>query len=345
MTSAEAIRKFAMQVLNTDGLEIGDPIVLEAITFIPIIKQVLPREERDYLTLSEALDEKVCKIFDKGTEVNHILFLNTGEFPILIEEGEIFLGDGTQDRICVGTVMVQPGDEVEVPVKCVHAPHSLRSGAAFGYGGKCSREMLTEMRGMKTRHAVHRAPVSTISQARVWNKVAGESMQETNISDQTQYTQTISARGKRAKKRSQTLKFHKNTVGVIVIDPEGQIKGMEIHRSPHNFRVRKDGVLESLEATVSWEKNEKGPCKNAKEPVKQLFTKLSKIKEGKDAMKQVEVDGLILNTAGISGEALSCEFYSGVCPHCAKPKPRKKGCPACGFEEDASEEMTFMSMA
>ena len=103
--------------------------------------------------------------------------------------------------------------------------------------------------------------------------------------------------------------------------------------------------MESLETNVTWKKGKNKPFKNAKEPVKQLFKKLSKVEEGKDAMQQIEVDGLVLNTAGISGEALSSQFFSGVCPHCAKPKPRKKACPACGFEEEASEEMTFMSMA
>ncbi len=345
MTSAQAIRKFAAQVINTDGLEIGDPVILEAITFVPIIKQVLPREERDYLTLSEALNEGACKIFDMGTQVNHILFQNLSEFPILIEEGEIFLGQGTQDRICVGTIMVAPGEEVKIPVKCVHAPHSLRSGAAFGYGGKCSRSMLSELRSLKGHHAVQGTPVSTISQTHVWDTVADETLSEADINDRTKYTETVQKRRARAKKRSDSLKFPENTVGLIVINPDGEIKGVEIHRSPHNFQVRKDGILESLETNVSWEKNKKGPYKSPKEPVKKLFTQLSKIEEEKDALKQIEVDGLVLNMDGVTGEALSSEFYSGVCPKCGRKKPRKKVCPECGFEEEASEEMTFFSLA
>ena len=75
-----------------DGLEIGSPVILEENTFIPITKHVPPKEERDYLTFSEALDENACNCIDKGTEVAHILFTNQGEIPILIEEGEIFLG-------------------------------------------------------------------------------------------------------------------------------------------------------------------------------------------------------------------------------------------------------------
>jgi restriction endonuclease S subunit len=87
MSKIDIIRKFAEQIANMEGMEIGSPIVLEEISFVPIIKQEVPIEERDYLSLSEALEKGVCKIIDKGTEVAHILFQNLGNLPILIEEG------------------------------------------------------------------------------------------------------------------------------------------------------------------------------------------------------------------------------------------------------------------
>ena len=341
MTTVAAIKKFAQQVYNTDGMDIGAPVILDEITFIPIIKQEVLREDRDYLTLSEALDEGLCKIIDKGTEVAHIIFQNIGEFPILIEEGEIFLGQGTQDRICVATILVQPGDTVEIPVKCVHAPHHLSSGAAFGYGGKCSREMLGDLRTMKRSSAAGKRGVSTISQQRVWNKVATEAMEE--VSDRSQYTQTIGVRRSKAKKHSDSLNFPKMTIGFIVIDADGNIKGIEIHHSPHNFKVRKEGILESLEADISWNKTGKGPFPKAQEKAKIFFKNLSEIKEGEHAQKQIEVDGMIINAAGVSGEVLTSKFYSSVCPECGKPKPRKAVCPACGAKEEADEEVAFMS--
>ena len=107
MSKTETIKKFATRVLNKDGLEISNPVFLDEVSFVPIIKHEIPQEERDYLTLSEAIENGVCKITDKGTEVAHIIFQNLGQIPILIEEGEIFLGQGTQDRICIGTVMVE----------------------------------------------------------------------------------------------------------------------------------------------------------------------------------------------------------------------------------------------
>jgi hypothetical protein len=325
-------------------MEIGTPIILEEISFVPIIKQEIPQDQRDYLTLSEALDAGVCRIVDKGTEVAHILFENMGDLPILIEEGEIFKGSGTQDRISVGTVMVQPGDVIEIAVKCVHAPHHLSAGAAFGYGGKASRGMLNEIRTLKYQNAMADVAASNIDQSRVWNKVSEEMEFEGNITDNSQYSQGVEERRKRAEKRSRKISFPKNTVGFVAINSKGDVKGIEVHRSPHNFKVRKDGIFESLEASISWKPSGKGPFKKPKAKVKGLFTKLSNLKEGTDVLKQIEVEGLVINSEGLTGEAFTSAFYSDVCPSCHKSKPRKKECPHCGALEDASEEVAYMSL-
>ncbi|TFG01536.1 MAG: hypothetical protein EU540_03445 [Promethearchaeota archaeon] len=343
MTNIETIKKFATKVLASESIEIGVPLVLEEITFIPIIKHEIPRDERDYLSLSEALEEGACKITDKGTEVAHILFENISEFPILIEEGEIFKGQGTQDRMCVGTIKVEPMKTVEIPVKCVHAPHHLSSGAAFGYGGKAGRGMLKELRSLKFSHAVNKAPASTIDQSRVWDQVHYENVMA-DVADNTKYTENVEKRRERAEKIGKKLKFPTNTVGVVVVNPEGDVKGLEIHRTPHNFKVRKDGILESIEANISWEPEGKGSFKNAQEKVKELFKKISELKKGKEALSQVEISGLAINLDGVSGEAYTTTFYSGVCPSCNSQKPRQKACPNCGFLEEDMDEIAYMSM-
>ncbi|MHA1263858.1 MAG: ARPP-1 family domain-containing protein [Candidatus Helarchaeota archaeon] len=345
MTKVDAIHKFANQIINMEGLEIGAPVVLEEVTFVPIIKQVTPREDRDYLTLSEALEKDLCKIIDKGTEIAHIIFQNLGAIPILIEEGEIFLGSGTQDRICISTVLVQPNEQVEIPVKCVHAPHALSSGATFRYGGKASFMMLDELRFMKVHSAMKKAPVSTISQSMVWNRVEAEAATESEVKDQTKYTQTVKARRRRAQQYTEKLKFPANTIGLVVIDSEGEIKGLEVYRHPLNFKQRKIGIFESLVTNLSWKKSGKGAYPKAREKVINLFKTLSKISPEKNIYDQVEVEGTIIKLSGITGEVLTSKFYSSICPHCGKPKPRKKVCPICDFEEDTSEELAYMSLA
>ncbi|MHA1986343.1 MAG: ARPP-1 family domain-containing protein [Promethearchaeota archaeon] len=344
MSKTETIKKFATRVLNMEGLEIGAPVFLDEVSFVPIIKHEIPQEERDYLTLSEALENDLCQITDKGTEVAHIIFQNLGDIPILIEEGEIFLGQGTQDRICVGSVIVDPRTTMNISVKCVHAPHHLSRGSSFTYGGKASRGMLDEMRTQKFFNASIGAGASTISQSSVWKKVNEEMSNEKSVSDNTKYTLGIEARKGRVKKRSKKVKFPKNTIGVVAIDNKGAIKGVEIYRSPHSFNIRKEGIFESLETNISWEPEGKGHFPNAKEKAKSMFVELSKLEENKNTMKQIEIDGLIINTEGLKGEAFTTAFYSTFCPSCGEEKQRKKMCPHCEFLEEVSEDVAYMSL-
>ena len=344
MTDIEVIKKVATQIIHSDGMEIGEPIVLDEVSFVPIIKQEVPKEERDYLTLSEALELDKCEIIDKGTEVSHITFKNLGVLPILIEEGEIFLGKGTQDRIAVGTVMIEPGIVQDISVKCVHAPHYLSANANFSYGGKASRGMLNEMRSLKFSSATMGYNASTINQNRIWNKVSEEMASEEPVEDSTKYTLGLIARRKKAKGRSNEIKFPKNTIGVVVVDAKGDIKGVELHRSPNNFTIRKGAIFESIEPNVSWKSTGKGAYPKSTEKTKNLFEKLLKLKKNKDTLGQVELDGLVINSDGLNGEALTSAFYSATCPSCGKAKPRKQKCPDCGYLEEAPEDFTYMSL-
>ncbi len=344
MTKIEVIRDYARRVASMEGFEIGDPLYVSEITFIPILQHEIPRAEREYLTLAEALEEGLCRITEKGTEVAHIIFENVSKsLPILIEEGDIFQGLGTQDRIAVGTIMVEPGAKVEISVKCVHAPHALHRGAAFGYSGKASRLMLNKLRHMKSETAKLGMAASTISQSEVWSTVSEEAAAEV-VSDQTKYHEVVMARKTRSKERFKDLNFPENTVGITVVDSNGKLKAIEIHRSPRNFRLRKASILESIEATIQWEAQNKAPFTKAEETVKNLFKKLTTLEEDKDTHKQIEIDGLVINAEGISGEAFTTAFYSGICPECGKSKPRKKSCPTCGFEETVLEEVAYMSL-
>jgi len=347
MTKFDAILKFANQVIHSEGVVIGAPIVIDEILFVPIIKEGKPREERDYITLSEALDKNLCEITEKGTEIQHIVFLNKAEVPILIEEGEIFLGQGTQDRICVSTVMVHPDSKIEVPVKCVHAPHMLSGGARFGYGGKGSRGMLEKMRSMKYFNANANIGASRINQSEVWENVASETASDNESSDKSQYTQTILGRMKTAFDRSESVTFPENTIGLAVVNQGGVIKGLEIHRSPHNFKVRKSGFFTSLEGQVRWNEGLSPiSSETAKEKVLNLFKKFETMKEGKDIKKQIEVEGLVINMedSGITGEVFSSRFYSDICPDCGAKKKRTSVCNSCGFREESEDEFAYMSL-
>ncbi|GAG61318.1 unnamed protein product, partial [marine sediment metagenome] len=147
-------------------------------------------------------------------------------------------------------------------------------------GGKASRGMLNEMRSLKYSSAIMGRSASTINQSRIWNKVKEEMASEKGVKDQTKYTLGLNSRRKKVIKRSKQLNFPKNTIGIVVVDADGEIKGVEIHRSPNNFIVRKDVILESLETNVNWESTGKGAVSDAKDKAEIMIKKISKLKKG-----------------------------------------------------------------
>ena len=71
---------------------------------------------------------------------------------------------------------------------------------------------------------------------------------------------------------------------------------------------------------------------------------LHAVEEGMGILNQVDVKGAVINMEGLTGEVLTSTFYSDECPSCGRPKPRKKKCPSCNFEEEDSDEMAYMSL-
>ncbi|MFX1254557.1 MAG: ARPP-1 family domain-containing protein [Promethearchaeota archaeon] len=338
MTAWNVLREFAENTLNSEKMNLGEAIPEENILFVPILKKELPKEERDYLTINEALNENVLKIVDKGTEITHLIVTNEADLPVLIEEGEIFEGQGTQDRIVVGSVVIQPKTTVEIPVKCVHAPHPLATNAGFRAFAKGGRSMLRSMRGMKSEAAHYSRSVAGISQSQVWKNVTEQTATE-NVGDSAKYKEAMEQRLKRATKRK--IKFPDNTIGFFAISEAGKLVAMEIHRTPRAFKRREAYMLTSVEKEIK-EGVKPAPKAQASKKSREVLQELASIDE-KQVQSQIEVDGLLLNLSGkMQGEFVSSKFYSAVCPECGANKPRIAKC-ECGYEEEADDEFLYAS--
>ncbi|MFX1254556.1 MAG: ARPP-1 family domain-containing protein [Promethearchaeota archaeon] len=341
MTTSKLVRDFAKNVLDEENFSLGNAIPVENVIFVPILKEETSREERDYLTIEEALNENVLKIVDKGTEIAHLIVTNEADLPVLIEEGEVFEGQGTQDRIVVGSVIIQPKTTIEIPVKCVHAPHPLATNAQFrSSSGKGSRSMLRKMRSMKYQAAQSFASTARISQGEVWDSVAEETATE-NVRDSSRYKEAMDERSKRAKARK--IEFPKNTIGFIAVSEEDKLLAMELHRTPRAFKRRKDSIIVSVEKELK-EGVKPISKEQASKRSREVLQELASIDE-EQVQTQIEVDGLLLNLAGgMQGEYTVNKFYSASCPKCGAKKPRVEVCPECGFEEEVADRLMHFSL-
>lgn len=95
---------------------------------LPIVRK--SKSQRDYITLSEA---KKAKIEDTG-RIDAVNITNNEKKPLFIRAGEIFKGS-TQERAAAMSMIVMPGEKLEVKVACVHQTKGIFTGAAMVSAG------------------------------------------------------------------------------------------------------------------------------------------------------------------------------------------------------------------
>ena len=115
-----------------DGYELGKPWRHSdhALTCVVPILKTSEDHKREYITIAEA--EKVT-ITDTGN-ISEAKVKNEEEVPMFIRLGELLVGE-TQERAVTSSRIVFPGEEVIVPIACVHASKGIREGADLKFEG------------------------------------------------------------------------------------------------------------------------------------------------------------------------------------------------------------------
>ena len=142
--------------------QVGAPIAEGPMAVFPVYRKG-PSAIESYLTLDEAIDQKVIILTEKGSSgsVPLVIIKNTGSLPIYISAGEVIIG-GKQDRMVSYDVIIKPGKEMTVEVRCVeHGRWHAERSANFSSG--------KSMGSLKTRTAVQYK-----DQGEVWSEVAKE---------------------------------------------------------------------------------------------------------------------------------------------------------------------------
>jgi hypothetical protein len=100
------------------GLHLGDEIVFEGLTVFPLVSE--NGNSPDYLTLDQALERGTGRVTEvsEGGSVPELRFLNEGEQPVLLVDGEELVG-AKQNRTLNHTILVAAKSSVVIPVTCV----------------------------------------------------------------------------------------------------------------------------------------------------------------------------------------------------------------------------------
>jgi hypothetical protein len=266
-----------------------------------------PETDENYLNAAEAFEQSVLSITEAGDAVNTILAQNTGKEPILIEESEVLVAPNSQDRIVVASVLLQPGEERRIPVKCVHAPHALSRGSGFHSIGAGSLGLKRKMRNMKHKSIMadvdQYIPETAVDQTEVWSEVERYS-QTLGLDDPTKYTEALEKVHEKASEVAKEIResLPKETCGVVVINSNGEAIAFEMYRKPQAFWKR-SGFLESFAVEHYDVKKALVEGEAAFSSALQLLFKLKDIDEENIASKE-DSDNAVIGFEDLKGEAL-----------------------------------------
>lgn len=86
----------------------------------------------EYLTLDEALENKLARVTEVGEEapVSELRFKNLADKPVLLVDGEELVG-AKQNRVLNWTILVPAGQDIAIPVSCVEAGRWRYSSRGF----------------------------------------------------------------------------------------------------------------------------------------------------------------------------------------------------------------------
>lgn len=116
-----------------NGFKFGEPWRFSEKS-LGVVVPILREKEvtRDYITQQETKEE--IKITDQGN-IERLKVKSDSDKNVFIRAGTIFKGD-TQERGVTASIIVEPhSEEIEVPVKCVHASKGIQTGTSMSSAG------------------------------------------------------------------------------------------------------------------------------------------------------------------------------------------------------------------
>jgi hypothetical protein len=156
---------------SLSGLSVGEPTVFEHLAAYPLLGPASAGSE--YLTLEQALAAKSARITEvsESGSVPELLFVNEGETPVLLLDGEELVG-AKQNRILNLTILVAAKSELVIPVSCVERGRWSRRSEEFA---SAKRAMYAEARARKMEEVSMAMAVGgsrRANQGSVWSSVA-----------------------------------------------------------------------------------------------------------------------------------------------------------------------------
>ena len=173
-----------MTIINDElnAIDVGLSQVFKNITMFPILRQ--DAISSNYLTLDEALDAGIARVTEvsEGGNVPELQFLNEGDIPVLLLDGEELVG-AKQNRVLNLTILAPANTSISIPVSCVEAGRWSYKSRNFS---SSPRTMYAKGRAAKSSHvsmSMRETGTRRSDQSAVWDDIAAKSERMSVASD------------------------------------------------------------------------------------------------------------------------------------------------------------------
>ena len=270
------------------ALQVGEPASCNNLSLVPLFSDV--QTDPSYITLERGLASSTVEVeeLDNGASVSDILLRNLSHDPVLLFEGEEFLG-AMQNRILNVSVLVSPKTKQVLPVSCVEAGrwhHKERDPRKQKFS-VANRVHYARGRALENRAVsgnLHSSREYRGNQGRTWSDI-DEKSARLNVSSESSAADAmyVSTRSK-IDKFVASFKHIPDQIGsVFVLD--GQVSGLELYSSQDTHEqmlprlVRSyalDAIDSSVSRTESGTKPKKGTSdRNTQESAEEFLARIS----------------------------------------------------------------------
>ncbi|MBK7583831.1 MAG: hypothetical protein IPI67_27015 [Myxococcales bacterium] len=215
-------------------LAVGDAAVLLGVQLVPLLLSESD-EQADALLLEEGIASGQTQVNEigEGGIVGQVRVLHRGVVPLLVLQGEQILG-AKQNRSFNSSFLVEPGEEVVLPVSCVeqgrwrHTTHSFVAGATT---------LAPEIRARKLKRvseSIRMSGTYDSDQRSVWADVS-EYMEATGTQSITSaYEDARKQRGEETEQALKSLEPLPGQVGLAVVR-DGRVVLIDLFGSSRLF--------------------------------------------------------------------------------------------------------------
>ena len=163
-------------------VEFGRPQTFKNLTMVPLLRK--NPGKADYVILDEALaagTARVTEVSDGGS-VPELQFLNGGDVPVLLLDGEELVG-AKQNRVLNLSILAPANTSITIPVSCVEAGRWSYRSSAFS---SSPRGMYAKARAAKSQQvsmSLIEEGTRSSDQEAIWDDIAAKSARMSAASD------------------------------------------------------------------------------------------------------------------------------------------------------------------